>query len=115
MFPSDCPTSLLNICRSKIDPEGAAATASYGGGRRRTGAVQGWAPRARSGSGSGADRDSLFLQHLLQFARLEHLADDVAAADELPLDVELRDRRPVGECLDPLAHQRVGEHVDAFE
>src|SRR5439155_9031280 len=49
------------------------------------------------------------------FAGLEHLADDVAAADELALDVKLRDRRPVRKFLDPLAHRRVGEDVDAFE
>jgi hypothetical protein len=32
-----------------------------------------------------------------------HLADDVAAADELPVDVELGDRRPARELLDALA------------
>src|SRR5262249_44411062 len=34
-------------------------------------------------------------------ARLVHPVDDVGAADELALDVELRHRRPVGEFLDP--------------
>ena len=33
----------------------------------------------------------LSAKQLLQFAGLEHLADDVAAADELALDVELRE------------------------
>ena len=45
---------------------------------------------------------------------LEHLADDVAAADELALDVELRDGRPVGIGLDAVA-QVVGlQHVEAL-
>ena len=42
-----------------------------------------------------ARRDALVVQQRREFARLEHLADDVGAADELALDVELRDRRPV--------------------
>src|SRR5690348_2133387 len=42
--------------------------------------------------GSGADRDALLFEQLLQLAGLEHLANDVAAADELALYVELRDR-----------------------
>ena len=58
---------------------------------------------------------ALFFEDLLQFAGLEHLADDVAAADELALNVKLRDRRPVRKFLDALAHRRVGEDVDAFE
>lgn len=43
-------------------------------------------PGARSGD---ADGDAVFLEMLLEFAGLEHLGDDVAAADELTLDVEL--------------------------
>src|SRR5260370_14994931 len=39
----------------------------------------------------------------------------ISAADELALDVELRDRRPVREFLDPLTDPRIGQHVDAFE
>src|SRR5262249_23047049 len=48
-------------------------------------------------------------------AGLEHLADDVAAADELALDVELRDGRPLAEVLDALAQLRVDQDVDAVE
>src|SRR5665213_2579499 len=59
--------------------------------------------------------DALFLEQVLQFARLVHFADDVAAADELALDVELRDGRPVREFLDALADLRIGQHVNAFE
>ena len=50
----------------------------------------------------------------LQLAGLEHLADDVAAADELALDVKLRDGRPVGVFLDALAQLGRGQHVDAL-
>ena len=45
-------------------------------------------------------RDALVVDELVQFALLEHLAHDVAAADELALDVELRHGRPVGIGLD---------------
>src|SRR6185437_10807134 len=61
------------------------------------------------------DGHALFFEHLLELAVLEHLADDVAASDELALDVKLRDRRPVRKLLDALAHRRVGEHVDTAE
>src|SRR5216684_3497390 len=61
------------------------------------------------------ERHALFFEYLLQFAGFEHLADDVAAADELALDVKLRDRRPVRKLLDALAHRGVGQDVDAFE
>ena len=48
-----------------------------------------------SGRGRRVDGDALVGEQLLQFTGLEHLADDVAAADELALDVELRNGRPV--------------------
>ena len=65
-------------------------------------------------SGALLQRDALVGHELLQLARLEHLARDVAAADELALDVELRDGRPVGIVLDALADALVLEDVDAF-
>src|SRR3954469_11170539 len=58
---------------------------------------------ANAASGRGVDRDALVGKELLQFAGLEHLADDVATADELALDVELRNGRPVGIGLDAVA------------
>src|SRR4029077_13999814 len=61
------------------------------------------------------DRHALLFEDLLQFAGFEHLADDVAAADELAVDVKLRHRRPVRVFLDALADRRVGQDVDAFE
>src|SRR5690606_15198151 len=42
---------------------------------------------------------------------LVHLAHDVAAADELSVDVDLGDGRPVGVGLDALADLRIGEDV----
>src|SRR5579862_645260 len=54
-------------------------------------------------SGGLAHRDAFFLQRLLQFAGLEHFSNNVAAADEFALDVELRDRRPVRIGLDAVA------------
>jgi uncharacterized SAM-binding protein YcdF (DUF218 family) len=50
-----------------------------------------------------------------ELAARVHLAHDVAAADELPRHVELRDRRPVRELLDGLALLGLGEHVDRLE
>src|SRR5262245_60896523 len=54
-------------------------------------------------------------EQLLELARLEHLDEDVAAADELPVDVDLRDGGPAREILDSLAKRRVGQDVDVFE
>src|SRR5690606_1448345 len=67
--------------------------------------------RAAAGraSGGGAHLDAAGLQQLLQLAGLEHLADDVAAADELALNVELGDRRPAREVLDALAQAGILE------
>ena len=48
----------------------------------------------------------LHAEQLVKFARLEHTGDDVAAADELTVDVELRDGRPVREDLDAIAKNR---------
>jgi hypothetical protein len=45
---------------------------------------------------------------------VEHLANDVAAADELALDVELRDGRPLGIGLDSVSQVVRLEHVQAL-
>src|SRR5450631_3364512 len=47
-----------------------------------------------------------------EFARLKHFPDNVAAADELTLDVKLGNRRPAGKFLDPLPDFVAGEAVD---
>src|SRR5262249_2212370 len=60
------------------------------------------------------DRHALVLQQALQFAGLKHFADDVAAADEFALDVELRDRGPIGIGFDALAQVVRFEHVQAL-
>src|SRR6187551_1164775 len=58
--------------------------------------------------GCGADE-------LLQLAALEHFHHDVGAANELAVDVQLRDRRPVAVRLDALPDVRILEHVDRLE
>src|SRR3989442_12881815 len=55
------------------------------------------------------------LHDALQFAALVQLADDVAAADELAVHVDLRDRRPVGEALDRVALLGRAQNVDRVE
>src|SRR5450631_4214671 len=70
--------------------------------------------RGRSGRGVGLHRHALVLERLLQFAGLEHLAHDVAAADELALHVELWDGRPVGIGLDAVPQVGGIQHVEPF-
>jgi hypothetical protein len=50
-------------------------------------------------------------QHLVQLTAVEHLPGHVATPRELTVDVKLRNRRPAGELLDPLANFLVFEHV----
>src|SRR5688572_11046207 len=64
-------------------------------------------------SGRGAAQHALFIQQGLQLPRLEHLAHDVAAADELALHVQLGDGGAVAEALDAVAQGLVLQHVDA--
>ena len=52
----------------------------------------------RQGRGTGLD----------QLSTLVHLDQNVAPPDELAVHVHLRDRGPVGECLDALADGRGG-------
>src|SRR5262245_40143863 len=59
--------------------------------------------------------DAFAGQEVAQLAGARHLAHDVAAADEFALHIELRDGRPLGEILDPLADGGIGQHVHAFE
>src|SRR5574340_1045314 len=59
-------------------------------------------------------RDSLeseILQQLLEFPVLVHLGHDVGTADEFTLDVKLRNGRPIGVVLDPLADLRILQHI----
>src|SRR2546428_13812559 len=67
---------------------------------------------------AGAGRRLLLerlLHDALQFAALVQLADDVAAADELAVHVDLRDRRPVGEALDRVALLGRAQNIDRVE
>ena len=50
-----------------------------------------------------------------ELAGLVHLGDDVAAADQLAVDEQLRDRRPVRERGELLADARVGQDVHRRE
>src|SRR5207302_7658596 len=59
--------------------------------------------------------NAAFLEEAFQLALLEHLFDDVAAADELAFDIELRNGRPVGEFLDALADFRVFQNIHRLE
>ena len=62
----------------------------------------------------GVDQ-ALLREQGLELAGLEHLAHDVRTADQFALHIELRDGRPVGKHLDPLAQVVVLQHVDADE
>src|SRR6266849_1428429 len=50
----------------------------------------------------------------LQFAALVKLADNVAAAHELAVDIDLRNRRPIAVDFHTLTNFLVGEHVNGF-
>jgi hypothetical protein len=51
-------------------------------------------------------------EHVAELAGIEHLDDDVTAADQLPVHIELRDGRPVAIDLDAVAQLGVLQHVD---
>src|SRR5580700_9964275 len=71
--------------------------------------------RAPSSNLSGfLHRNAILLEQRLQFASLEHLADDVATADELALDIELGNGRPVRKALDAAAQIVVLENVETL-
>src|ERR1700728_587760 len=59
-------------------------------------------------------RNAVFLEQGLQLAGLKHLADDVATANELALDIELRNGRPIGIGLDATTQVVVLENVETF-
>jgi len=92
-----------------VDGEMQLATPAAVLGRGRGERAQG-----RRGDRDARSRglDGLESEGLEELARPVHLLDDVAAADELALDVELRNRRPGRVGLDALADVRGGEHVD---
>src|SRR5450631_4831182 len=64
--------------------------------------------RSTSSLGSADDE-------LLELAARVQVAHDVGAADELPVDVELRAGRPARVFLQPLAQLLVGEDVERLE
>ena len=71
-------------------------------------------PASACAASSAAPR-GLDAERLGELAGLVHLGDDVAAADELAVDEELRDGRPVRQRRQLLADARVGQDVDGRE
>ena len=65
-------------------------------------------PRAAFGSGARGDR----LEQHGQLSPLKHLPDDVASTDKFTINVKLRNRRPVGELLEPLPHLRIFQDIE---
>jgi NAD(P)-dependent dehydrogenase (short-subunit alcohol dehydrogenase family) len=84
---------------------------------RLDGALRGAAvrkPARRPSSAASKSGGGLLAEKRLELTRLEHLGDDVAAADEFALHIELRDSRPVGVVFDALAQFTRVQNVDAF-
>ena len=80
-----------------------------------TGLEEGVFPHSRSMGDREELEEAVRRRHAecaVQFAGVAHLLDDVAAADQVPADVQLRDRRPLAVGLDPLADLGVRQHVD---
>ena len=59
--------------------------------------------------------DAVLVQMCDEFARLEHLAHNIAAADKFAFDIELRNRGPIGVIFNALANIGIIQHIDAFE
>src|SRR6185312_1908735 len=108
---SSCSSSISSRAASSASSGRCAAADSKPPSGRRP---EGVGRKGEAPSG-GARIDALVLEEGAELPRLEHLADDVAAADELAFDIELRNGRPAREILDALADLGVGQHVDAFE
>jgi hypothetical protein len=69
---------------------------------------------AGSGFGWLPAGDALFRKERRKFARLEHLARNVAAAHKFSRDIELGNCRPIGKILDSLAHFVACEAIHGF-
>jgi hypothetical protein len=54
-------------------------------------------------------------EHLLEFVLLVHFNQDVGAAEEFSIHVDLRDSRPVRVFLDALTHFLIGQHIKGLE
>src|SRR5262245_32988527 len=92
---------------ARIPPIRTLATARPIGWRSAMSSCRSTAPTStlrRAGEPSSSLLRSAGLRNQLrELARGVHLAHDVAAADELAADEDLRNRRPVGVLLDALA------------
>lgn len=54
-------------------------------------------------------------EHLLEFVLLVHFDQDVGAADEFPVHIDLGNRGPVRVCLNALTDFLVREHIKGFK
>ena len=54
-------------------------------------------------------------EQLPKLTALEHLKHDVAATDEFPFHVQLRESGPLGMALECRSQLRIGQHVDGQE
>lgn len=62
-----------------------------------------------------SSQNLLLLQQFRQLPILVHADQDITTADELLVNIQLRDRGPVGILLDPLSQLRVFENVESGE
>jgi hypothetical protein len=54
-------------------------------------------------------------EHLLEFVLLIHFDQDVGAAEEFPVNVDLGDGWPVRVFFNTLTHFLIGQHIKGFE
>src|SRR6185437_13124685 len=94
----------------------ASATASWRPRRAHARSAGSARPRPKPRATPRRLLDGAYLgKQFLQLTALVHLQGDVAAADQLAVDVELRVGRPVGMPLERFAHLRLLEDIDVLE
>ena len=116
--PPTCSATSRLYARPSPPADSASAAAARGQLRstRSFWICSGGAPgSAAFGASAGASAGGWTPSDLGELAGLVHLGDDVAAADQLALDEQLRDRRPVRQRRQLLADARVGQDVDGGE
>src|SRR5687767_3342580 len=90
-----CPSSLLSSTKGRATVQRSTTRPS--------------SKQSKNRNGSSAR------QELLKLTFFEKLRHDIAAADELASDVQLRNGGPVRILLDAVAHRGVGKHVHVLE
>src|SRR5690349_9696261 len=104
-----CSWASSHIVAASTPPPRCACSSARGSSSAKTQFIP--APRARAAGTLLGGGVRLGADERLELALLEHLRDDVAAADELAVDEQLRDRRPVGPAGEHLADAGVHEDV----